>query len=254
MNIEITSIVDLAKQHLNLMGSSKADPSLKVWINQGAQKLTATDSYIIACSELDIDCGKAKLPDYFEELKCFQFNDGQTCSGACSCTDIGGGTGAVSVIGNDTSNPTSCGCNVCPQWFIFDPAIFSDFCGTGASCGWGKNVIDIQNGYLYFPSGITAETVKIWYKTLNVDENGVMVFTEEQEEGLALYAAFWYANSMSNTTPPMYNPLQMANWQRQYISQFNYLNGKRVLRDMKKYKYQIQSILNAILIDRTVRI
>lgn len=253
MIIEITRITDLAKIHLGLEGTTKADPSLKTFINQGATKLTATDSYVIACTELEIDCGKAKLPDYFEELKCFQFDDGCSCSGACSCTEIGN-TGSFSTIGNDTSNPTSCGCGICPQWYIMDSAIFSNFCGTGSSCGFGRNVVDVQGGYLYFSSQITATTVKIWYKTLNVDENGVMIFTEEQEEGLACYAAFWYANKYANTVPPMYNTVQMGNWQRQYLAQFNNLNGKRVLREMKKYKYQIQSILNAILIDRSVRV
>ena len=63
MKTTIDSIIDDAKFRLGLRDTTYPDVDLERFINEGARHLDATDSYVINCVNLELDCEKVKLPD-----------------------------------------------------------------------------------------------------------------------------------------------------------------------------------------------
>jgi hypothetical protein len=212
MIVNVEQVVTRAKLRLRLMETSEHDSTLMKFIEEGARGLNATSTYKIQCKNIDIECHKSKLPDCYETLICFQING---CSGCC--------TPQVNTV-----PPTPIVCT-CPEIFYYDKAAMIN---CGDNCGWYNNFFYIQDGFMYFPSSMTADTVKVWYYGFNVDEDGLMLIDEEMERGLSAYAAFQFAVSY----PEQYTPEQRSTWNREWIAQKNYVNGKKIIREFKLQK------------------
>lgn len=235
MKVCIDSVIDATKFRLGLRDTSLADADLERLINEGAMHLDANETYIVSCETLDVDCHKAKLPEGFLELICIK-PEGDSCSGSCGCN--------YNFNPVTDQNPTNIVCN-CSTYYTIDRNVLTEFCGQGYNCGSGMNVFDVQNGYLVFSSSFTATSVKIWFRSYNMDENGLMVLDEYWQRGLSAYAAYQYA--MSGMNAKMYPQAQM--WYREWVAQLNKIRGKSAQRDHRQHKGIFAAIARAILIN-----
>jgi hypothetical protein len=235
MKVCIDSVIDSAKFRLGLRDTSMADLDLERLINEGAMHLDAIETYVISCETLEVDCSKAKLPDGFIELICIK-PEGDGCNGSCGCN--------YNFNPETDQNPTNIVCN-CTNYYAIDRNVLTEFCGMGYNCGSGSNVFDIQNGYLVFSSNFTPTSVKIWFRSYNMDENGLMVLDEYWQRGLSAYAAYQYA--MAGQNFKLYP--QAIQWQREWTAQLNKIRGKSAQRDHRQHKGLFAAIARAILIN-----
>lgn len=229
-------VITLARSYLNLMDTEENNNYLEKLINIAAGRLNATDSYVINCKESEIECGQAALPEFVDELICFQLEPSNSCSGCCQ--------GMILSTTEAETGTLPAACN-CVSYYYFSQAAMT---GAPGSCGWYQNYFYMQDNYLHFPSTVTATSVKIWYRGLNVDDNGIMILQEEQEDALASFAAYRYAL----TFPQSYSPLQINEFKQNWIAQKNWLNGTEAVRKFKLQKPQISAVMNSIMMNKFV--
>lgn len=230
--IEIGSIINRAKRRLGLQNTFEEDGYFELLAIESLRGTNATDVYTIQCATLDIDCGSAKLPDQYDQLLFFQFGDGTGCSGCCGA-NITPTAGENQII--------VCTCRGLYGYFQQNNIILQH----GQTCGWYGNYFQIQNGFINFPSTITATQITVYYKGFNEDDDGFMVFSEEQQRGLSAYIAWQYSTDKLNTG--IYTPQQNQAWQREWIAQKGWLNGKEAIRSFKLNKQNIMLLANAVL-------
>lgn len=231
MIASIEQVLARTKGRLRLMDSTLHDAYLQVLINEGATHIKSIDQYIVTCATLDIDCYRAELPDFFEEFVAATFPDGGC---ACGC----GPTITPGQIGT-TWEGSTCGCSV---WFVSN-ALLSNWGGAGTSCSFYGNVFNIQGNQLLLPSTTTATTVKVWYRSKNVDCNGLMVLNEDWERGLSAYAATQFATDYVEK----YTPEQRAIWSAEWKAQKSQIRGSAQRKRFILDKHAIMNIMNAII-------
>lgn len=234
MKIDIESIITDAKFNLGLEGTTRWDARLESLINEAGLHLNSLNTYIISCETIDVDCAKAKLPASATEVIAIRPVDITECSGLCS----------VVADSNSVDGRTmECGCT-CSNYFIADRDVLTNFEGNGC---YGGNVFSVQNGYIHFPSNITLTQVKVWYRGYNMDCDGIMVFDELQQRGLASYASWKWA--ISGTHYSKYHPQQIRDWKNDWTAQKPFLQGKAQQDDFRQNKGKFAAIARAILID-----
>lgn len=226
------SIITRAKFRLGLQNTFEEDSYLLVLLEEGLRGTNATDVYTVQCATIDIDCGSAKLPDNYDELIGFQFGDGTTCSGCCHSSTVPAGS-----PGGDTLI-FSCAC-----WSFYTYSQYNAI--SHRPCGWYGHYFGIQNNHINFPSTITATEITVYYRGFNENDDGFMVFNEEQQRGLSAYMAYQYSLDKLNTG--VYNPAQNQMWLAEWKSQKNWLNGKEAIRKFKLRKQELSMIVNAIM-------
>lgn len=231
MRVSAEQVINRTKINLGLTGTTHADAVLEKLINEAATwHLNTLDSYIISCTEIDIDCEKAKLPDAAVELICYQFPNATGCTGCCI----------------DCMNPHNANyvCS-CPNWFTPTRSILTNFMGLGCSVGLSSNFFDVQNGYLIFPSTVTQDTVKVWYRGVNIDDDGIAVIDERQERALSSYASWKYAIIHYKS----YAEGQRLEWKKDWIAQKQWLRGTSVQQDWQLHKAEASAIVRAVLMN-----
>lgn len=233
--IAAESIINRAKRRLGLHNTFEEDGYLLSLLNEGLRGTNATDVYSINCATIEIDCGSAKLPDSYDELLYFQFGDGTGCSGCCHATQNPSPPGENQVV--------VCSCRGLYGYYVQNDIILQH-----GSCGWYGNYFSINNGFLNFPSTITATEVTVYFRGFNEDCDGFMVFNEEQQRGLSAYIAYQYSLDKLNTGS--YLPYQNTAWLKEWINQKNWLNGKEAIRKFKLQKPELTLIANAILMNK----
>lgn len=208
MIVSIEQVINRTKNRLRLRNTEN-DPYLEKLINEGCGHLGAWRTQDVSCETLKIDCFKAKLPDFYKEFLAAQFPIG-TCSCGCnSCEGLTGDALAEAVLS------TGCGCNNgCPVWYVHS-GVLTNFAGRGAPCGIYTNFFNIDGGYVVLPSTTTATEVKIWFRGMNVDSQGIMVIYEEWERGLSAYAASQFAVDYQE----LYTPEQRRAWSNEWNAQ-----------------------------------
>jgi hypothetical protein len=242
MKISIDSVIDSAKFNLGLRDTTYADADLERLIDEGSRHMGKLSGFIISCETVEIDCAKAKLPDRCTEIICFSFPNQDGCSGCCN----------FSFDPATESNPwpptTNCGCF---QYYVRNRNVLTEFCNAGASaCGWNQWTdlgFDTQNGYLVFPSTITATEVKVWFRGWNEDEDGIMVLDVMDERGLAAYASYKYASAGQNIKA--YTPMQVKGWQQEWIAQKNMRIAQEFSQDAKAHSDIWGAICRGIILN-----
>lgn len=216
-------IVTRAKDLLGLDTTSEYDIKIRLYVNDGATQLFGTNTRVVKCVDKEIDCYKAECPN---DVLCWRFLDasGEVSSSSCTCS----------------SEVCSC-----PTWYAYTPATMNNICTTGQTCGIYNNYFTIDGGYLNFPSTVTATGVRIYYYGLNTDDDGFMVLDDDQEIGLANYAANRFA-SKANNWYKYPDGFRSSTWQM-WLAQFNMINGRKVIRDVELDKNAIRAIVNSVV-------
>lgn len=234
MTVSCEQIINRTKMRLLLTGTTHADAVLEKLINEAAtHHLNALTSFVISCETIDIDCLKARLPESCVELICYSFPDSSDCTGCCT------------TCMNPHNENAVCSC---PTYFVPDRNILTEFCGLGASCALSSNFFDVQGGYIVFPSTVTQTTVKVWFRGLNIDEDGLAIIDEKQERALSAYAAWQYAIAHFKS----YAPEQRRVWQQEWVNQRNVLRGGSVQADFQMNKAQASAISRALLVNPAI--
>lgn len=237
MIVNIEQVITRAKFRLGLESTFEHNDYLKKLIEEAARGLNASSTYIVSCETKEIECGVAQLPDEYDSLVGFTFNNGGSCSGCCHAT----------VDPNPPSENQIVVCTCRDFYGVFNQNVI--FLQHG-SCGWYGNYFAINGNYLTFPSTITATEVNIYFRGFNTDENGLMIIDEEQERGLSAYAAAQFSLDRANIIPPAYTPEQRLRWTEEWKAQKKYVNGKQAIRNFKLQKNDIALIANAVLSNR----
>ncbi len=200
-------------------------------INEAATwHIDALDNYVISCETIDIDCAKARLPDAAVDIICYQFPSGTTCTGCCySCL-------------NPHNVNYQCSC---PNWFVADRNILTEFAGLGGTCGLSSAFFDVQGGYLVFPSTVTTSEVKVWFRGVNIDKDGLAIIDERQERALSAYASSRYAIANWKS----YSDGQRRFWNAEWVAQKQNLRGNAVQKDFRLHKPEAAAIARAIIIN-----
>ena len=232
--IDIEQVITRTKLRLGLMDTTLADAYLEKLINEGARHIDSLDTFIISCETLDIDCAKAKLPIGAENILCFSFV-GSSCSGCCNISHD-------PESGEDRN--MECGCS---QFYVSDRSVLTQMSNTGCSAQGWNNIFTVQSGYLVLPSTVTATQVKVWYRGINMDSDGIMILDELQERGLSSYAAYEYALSYPNK----YSPYQISEWKKTWVAQKAYLKGSAQQQDFRLNKDRMAILAKAIVSDPT---
>jgi len=234
MKVAIDQILNRTKMRLLLTQTTHADAYLEKLINEAAtHHIGGLDNFVVSCETLDIDCLKARLPINAVDLICYSFPDATGCSGCC-----------IDCMNPHNPNAT---CS-CPNWFVADRNILTEFCGSGVSAGLSSNFFDVQNGYIVFPSSVTQPTVKVWYRGLNIDEDGIAILDESWERGLSAYAAWQYAIAHFKS----YASEQRKLWQMEWTAQRERIRGLALQRDAILHKPEVSAIARAILMNPMV--
>lgn len=234
MKIDISSVVTEAKFLLGLEGTTKQDARIESLINQAAIHLNSLNTYVISCETVEVECGKAKLPNSATEVIAIKSTTTSQCSGLCQ------------VVEDENSVDDrfmECGC-VCGNFFVADRNVLTNFNGNGC---YGGNVFSVQSGYINFPSNTTLTEIQVWYRGYNEDEDGIMVIDELQERGLAAYAAYMFA--ISGTHFGKYDRMQIMEWKKTWVAQKPFLQGKAQQDDFRQNKGKFAAIARAVLID-----
>ena len=132
----------------------------------------------------------------------------------------------------------------CPTYFIPDRNILTEFCGMGGSAGLSGNFFSVQGGYIVFPSTITQTEVKVWFRGLNIDDDGLAIIDEKQERALSAYAAWQYAIAHYKS----YAPEQRREWKSEWIAQKSWLKGSSVQADWQMNKATASAIARALFV------
>lgn len=216
------------------MDTTRWDADLEQYINEAAFNMDSVDSFIVSCETIDIECAEAKLPEGATQVIGMRFPDGQ-CSGCCTInTDPHEGW----------DRNMTCNCGV---WWIFDKNVLTNFMGNGVQSCFAGNYFSIQNGYIKFPSTITATSIKVWFRGYNMDSDGIMILDERQQRGLSAYAAWQFATSGMHYS--RYNPNQVQGWQREWVNQKARLVGLAAQDDFRNDKLKFSAIMNAMLVN-----
>lgn len=237
MKISSESVITRTKFRLGLQDSTLYDGYIEKLIYEAARHLDAVSSYIISCETLVVECHRAKLPDNFVEMVCVKMVNPST---GCTCNTV------YDPATDPSPNGVNNGCT-CGTYFIADRGVLTEFCGMGYNGTWYGNTFDTQGGNLVLPDTITVDEIQIWYRGLNVDEDGLMILDDFQERGLSAYAAYQFANSGSNYKA--YDGTQRRMWLAEANAQINKIRGKAAQEDHRAHINKFAAIARAFLIN-----
>lgn len=237
MIIKYDQVITRTKDIIDREQTSVYDKSLKKYIDEGARHLRAVGPngcFIVSCCEIPIECGRAKLDNFFEEFVAARFPTG------CMCGSTSEDGTLESVLDTQTGN--RCGC---VDWYV-SKEVLTNFKGEGVSCSGLTNLFNIQGGQMIFPPSITATSVVVWCKRKNVDENGLMILNEDWEYALAHYAATMHMEKYFKEYPPA----MAARANRRWNAGCNKIRGAGKVAQFKLTKQAITQIVNSILYDK----
>lgn len=246
MYIKIEQVIDEAKFLLGLRDTTLADADIEKGINEGAMHMGLFSNYVVSCGTYDIDCAKVELPCDFTELIGISYVNGDNCG--CGCCEYFTTVAESLEEGGDgipRPNMSTC-CGVpCGNIYFYNPGVLTNFLGLGGyGCGYSGNFA-INGNHIVFSTGIVAESVKVYYRSLNVDADGIMQIKPMQERGLAAYAAWKYASSGQNWR--MYSPNQINDWKKLWAAQKAEQRGLDRLENHKLNKDHFFAIAQSIM-------
>lgn len=236
MKVDITEAITRTKERLGLEETTRQDARLLNLVNEGAEQLKIPDTYIVSCEILDIDeCGgKAKLPDACIQVLCIS----PIIDNSCTCSLCGSGQEQLQAL---SGMSTRCSC---APYYVADSSLLTQFTGLGAGACFAGNVYYEQNGYLILPSTATGQ-MKVWYRSRNVDCDGIMIIDSDWIRGISAYAAFQFASSGANYNK--YPPRQVSDWRVEWTNQKNHLQSTGQLEKFKLDKMKFLAIASAIV-------
>lgn len=214
--IPIEQIITSTKLMLEIGQTAQYDAELRLYINQGASQLYATNSLTLMCKTVPVDCYKAEIE---QDFLFFAFPDSSNVS--CSC-------------GTETCS--------CPTFYSFaTPKDFAVYKKAGCTFGSAAGMFTYSGGYLYLPSTVTATEITYYYYGLATDEEGYVVLYPDYEIALSHYAAYRFVSTANkiNKYSPEFRKITWQTW----LAQFNRLTSEKFARQVRNSKDEIRSVM-----------
>ncbi len=212
MNLPATikpeQILTTTKQLLRLGNTNDQDVILDYFVNEGARAIGSTEILVVRNCKVTVENNRFRMPKNAKRIIAFR------------------------------------GENSCYQGIFIDVAFFEQ-CGCNFN-SFGNIIAAVtqQGREMFFLSTVTdGQQIQIAYTTLNTDEDGELMISEEQEIAISRYAAYNYALMF----PKDFTPLQVTKWEQQYEMQAARCRGLAARRTFNNQRTQINSKMNAIL-------
>lgn len=232
--LPLTQCIASAKMQLRIEVSDD-DVWFEKLANEAARHMDSLTVFVKRQCQLAIVDGKAKLPNGFYRMLGLR---------------LGGGFNGASLFYVDTPFLSNCGIN------NGDNTLFGTSLING-SVQNGSGTFQIQNGYIYFATGISMidpVTKQVTYATsvdcafigLNVDDNGLMIVREDMERGIVAYICYMYMLQNPDKYPAGIWQEHKATWQ----AQKEWIKSIDVQNDFRQTRRQIAAIANAWVVDK----
>lgn len=217
--ISIDEVIARTKMQLRLSDTSQ-DDYLEVLINEGLKHLDTLSLTTKKQKCICVSNGRAKLPCGLVKLLALRYK----------ATRYDGKQVNVSPVYIDKNFLRSCG--------VADDTLglYEDY----------FNSFQINDGFIYFSSGLSIEEVEIAYLGYHTDDKDRVIIYELYERALTNYACFMFTMAY----PENYNQYLIEKYQRTWIAQKNWIRGKDAKEDFENTKFQIGKIYNALLVSR----
>ena len=239
--ISMEQVISSVKMNLRIE-SGDDDLYIFRFANEGARHFDSLDTFIKRNCTLDINDGKAKLPNGFHQLLAMRphgtFQDSNliyvdqpwlTGQGINS-NGYFNGAGAFQI--ND-------------GYIYFTLGTMADNHGVNAT---GDYPIDIfGNPVMDTTPLILASSIEIAFIGMNVDDNGFIRVYSDMERGLIAYISYKY---VITSTPGKFSPMQIADAKQEWIAQKHWYKSKVVQDKFRNTKRQVASLANAYIANK----
>lgn len=232
MIISTEQVINRTKIRLGIK-NTEYDAAIEKLVDEGCAHLGAKRTRVFSCATIQLDCYRGTLPDFFTEFVAATFP-----SGGCTC-----GCDSTSTDSSVTTSEALSGCS-CPVWYVSDSVFRSD-----STCGRWGNFFNIEGNQIVLPSTTTATEIKVYFKSMNVDSNGLMVIYENWERGLSAYAASEFAI----THDTRYTPRQQGKWEATWKAQKGKQIGIDNINDFNLNSHEISRIMNSIITNTAIQ-
>ena len=212
--IAIEQIISRTYIRLGIRDTTEYEPEIRMYIDEGARALFATDVKVLMCKEVKVDCYKAACDKDF----LFFAVPNATCN--CATTPCTG---------------------LCSSFYYFKESAELQYAKlSGFNCG-KANDFTYSGGYLCLPSNLEAKTIIIYYMGYHTDKDGFMFLDEDWERALSAYAAFQFTTTAQMINK--YNTEFRARMEREWLAQFNRLAGQKFMREFNQNKNNITALM-----------
>lgn len=215
--VTIDSIIAASKMRLGIRDSDECNMYLKDLCIEGFKKIGARQSYVQAVLQLPVENARAKLPGNFCMVN--KFNGVAFVEADGEAAPQNNGWAEPAYTGNPfyKNSPYN-------GWSI------SSYCES----------FNVENGYIYFDSNVSAEFVLIACLVTAQDENGDIVIPESYQNFLIPYCCWQYGLTYD------YAPFKVASWEKMYRTNIKAVRGLVNLPDAPQNQliaYKMNSIV-----------
>lgn len=209
------------------------EATLRQYADEGVNHLQLLDNYIVSCEIVTIECGKGDLPEFCDSVIAVSpvSNDDGSC---CLCS---GEEQLQSLTGLNTR---TC---ACLPFYVSDSSVLMQMNSCGVGCGSSVNIYYTQGSKIILNPNAEGQ-LKIYFRSRNVDSDGIMIVDEDWVRGVSAYVAYQSASSGSNFNK--YNYRQIKGWEAEWVAQKSYWQGVSQKKDTHANKARVAAIANAI--------
>lgn len=212
-SVSLEEAIASAKMMMRL-DNTDYDIVFEKWGHDALRHIDGLDTYVLRESTLEVCDYKVKLPCGFYSLVALTFIDE---NGVCS-------------EGVYINRPylTSCGCDITEGVIDYEGSF------------------QIQDGYIYLASDITATEIKLVYRSLNVDDDGLIRMYEWQERAVTAYICWRFTQQNFELFPVNIRESYAKEWRKQK----QYCKGFSGVEAFRNERYQIQRIFGGIMVNK----
>lgn len=234
MRTDISAIINRARRRLGLEQTTMHEATLRQYADEGVNHLQLLDNYIVSCEIVTIECGKGDLPEFCDSVIAVSpvSNDDGSC---CLCS---GEEQLQSLTGLNTR---TC---ACLPFYVSDSSVLMQMNSCGVGCGSSVNIYYTQGSKIILNPNAEGQ-LKIYFRSRNVDSDGIMIVDEDWVRGVSAYVAYQFASSGSNFNK--YNYRQIKGWEAEWVAQKSYWQGVSQKKYTHANKARFAAIANAIV-------
>lgn len=150
----------------------------------------------------------------------------------------------IRASGQGSNNPFVNGGNCITQLYVDNKFLNDCGCSSGIANTVDFNLgFQIQNGFVFWNSGIGADTATLAYLAMNTGDDGKLLIYEDYERAVSSYACYMFCLSY----PDLYKESTTDRYKREWMAQKSWVRGNDAASDFQKNKREISAIFNSLI-------